>query len=167
MKLKYIALILFHIIIWSVYGLIEHISHIMFSQNHWQGSLVGSLIAMTFTYLLALQHQYTHYLGRVKQWSLLILGFIVVGVIWHNLSRILHFQLIWKELLTSEPLGWVSGSSYSYALLVAWAGLYFGMLYFLEGKQKELEAAQSKSMAKEAQLQSLRYQLNPHVCLTS
>ena len=134
----------------------------MFSENHWEGSLGGTLIAMAMTYLLALQHQHSHPLGKAVQWSLLAVSFTLIGVIWHNLSRILHYQITWQELISSEPLVWVGGSSYGYALLIAWAGLYFSMLYFLEGKQKELEAAQSRSMAKEAQLQSLRYQLNPH-----
>jgi signal transduction histidine kinase len=50
----------------------------------------------------------------------------------------------------------------SYFLLIGWSGLYFGIKYYqllLEEREKSLKSA---SMAHEAQLRMLRYQLNPH-----
>ncbi len=47
-------------------------------------------------------------------------------------------------------------------ILLAWSGLYFGYHYY-EELQREREATlKAAAMAKEAELQMLRYQLNPH-----
>jgi len=58
-----------------------------------------------------------------------------------------------------EFFGWYT---YSFFILLSWAALYFGIKYYqmlLEERQRTLKA---RSMAHEAQLKMLRYQLNPH-----
>ena len=53
--------------------------------------------------------------------------------------------------------------------LIAWSAAYFGVLFWQEAEQREREAAhardaaaQSGRLAREAQLEALAYQLNPH-----
>jgi signal transduction histidine kinase len=54
------------------------------------------------------------------------------------------------------------GAMQSTYLLLCWSGLYFGIKYY-ESLQKQREAAlHAQSLAQEAQLKMLRYQLNPH-----
>jgi two-component system, LytTR family, sensor kinase len=54
------------------------------------------------------------------------------------------------------------GAMQSTYLLLCWSGLYFGIKYY-ESLQKQREAAlKAQSLAQEAQLKMLRYQLNPH-----
>ncbi|MEM9170713.1 MAG: histidine kinase [Pseudomonadota bacterium] len=47
-------------------------------------------------------------------------------------------------------------------LLLSWAGLYFGINYYLTLRTETERALQSARLADQAQLKMLRYQLNPH-----
>ncbi|MEO0879003.1 MAG: histidine kinase [Pseudomonadota bacterium] len=47
-------------------------------------------------------------------------------------------------------------------LLLAWAGFYFGINYYLTLRAETDRALQSARLADQAQLKMLRYQLNPH-----
>lgn len=47
-------------------------------------------------------------------------------------------------------------------LLTSWAGLYFGINYYLTLQNETRRALQSARLADQAQLKMLRYQLNPH-----
>jgi hypothetical protein len=48
------------------------------------------------------------------------------------------------------------------AVYVAWSALYFGIRQQLEGHAQELELARAEAAAREAELQLLRAQVNPH-----
>ncbi|MBS0394148.1 MAG: histidine kinase [Proteobacteria bacterium] len=67
-----------------------------------------------------------------------------------------HHEMLanWAPLLTGAVI-----QSY---LLLSWSALYFG-IYYYESVQREREAAlRARSLAQEAQVKMLRYQLNPH-----
>ena len=51
---------------------------------------------------------------------------------------------------------------YNLFLLLAWAGFYFGINYYLTLRSETERALQSARLADQAQLKMLRYQLNPH-----
>jgi two-component system LytT family sensor kinase len=87
------------------------------------------------------------------------------------------FALIWRVIInsaylqyTSDSMDWVmkspleffSNAMASTYLLLCWTGLYFGFKYY-DSLQKQREATlRAASLAQEAQLKMLRYQLNPH-----
>lgn len=47
-------------------------------------------------------------------------------------------------------------------VLLAWSAMYFGINYYLQFQQEREKALKAISMAHQAQLKMLRYQLNPH-----
>ncbi|MEX2326534.1 MAG: histidine kinase [Pseudomonadales bacterium] len=51
---------------------------------------------------------------------------------------------------------------YSYFLIIGWSGLYFGIKYYNLLQDEKEKSLRAESMAHEAQLRMLRYQLNPH-----
>lgn len=51
---------------------------------------------------------------------------------------------------------------YSYFLIVGWSGLYFGIKFYRLLQEATQKSIKAESMAHEAQLRMLRYQLNPH-----
>jgi len=51
--------------------------------------------------------------------------------------------------------------------LLAWTSLYFGLKIRREWKRQEQRMAKANSLAQDAQLQMLRYQLNPHFLFNS
>jgi len=159
---KHRELLIAHIVGWGLYGLLEHLSHLVYDENHWQGSLGGAFIGALLTALIAFNYERTTtYSLWLRILSFTLLGFIS-SIIWHNSSRLLHQQKTLLELLDSDLSAVLSGSSYTVLLFAAWAGLYFGISFYLQKQQQVKNSLVLSEQAKEAQLQSLRYQLNPH-----
>lgn len=63
-----------------------------------------------------------------------------------------HLQ--WGAIISAAP----SGSF----VLAAWSAFYFGIKYYLALEEKHRRLVASESVAREAQLRALRYQLGPH-----
>ncbi|MFT4767045.1 MAG: two-component system LytT family sensor kinase [Glaciecola sp.] len=90
------------------------------------------------------------------------------GVVWVLCRSVLFYNLFPEELKKLEPERshslaiYFSSSISGVSVMLVWSALYFGIKYYLlnqEAKQRYLKAI---SMAHEAQLKMLRYQLNPH-----
>lgn len=60
----------------------------------------------------------------------------------------------WDSVFASTP-----GGSF---VMVAWSALYFGIKHYQALEEQRLRLAASESLAREAQLRALRYQLHPH-----
>ena len=113
---------------------------------------------------------------RLPFWTRLTrisLGIVVFATVWTSL-RLWTFMLITPEQnLWSDFGGWLFTSI---LIFIAWAAIYHGINYYqlLESersnllsilaanKEEQLKRAKAESMAHEAQLKMLRYQLNPH-----
>ena len=65
---------------------------------------------------------------------------------------------------TSKPVGveYLGAILLNFALLAAWAALYYGINYFLLLEEQIDQRERLESQASTAQLAMLRYQLNPH-----
>lgn len=58
-----------------------------------------------------------------------------------------------------EYIAWYT---YSFFILLSWAALYFGIKYYQMLQEERRRTLKATSMAHQAQLKMLRYQLNPH-----
>ncbi|MXP47862.1 sensor histidine kinase [Altererythrobacter luteolus] len=73
-----------------------------------------------------------------------------------------------EVLIAKAPVGWerwrmiVDIAIGRYFLLLAWSSIYFAMLAVAQTKVAERREADFRRQAKEAELRSLRYQVNPH-----
>lgn len=64
-----------------------------------------------------------------------------------------------------EPVSWTMVAERAFEaaiLLVAWSALYFGIKHYLSAEEHKARLAASEATAREAQLQALLYQLQPH-----
>lgn len=114
----------------------------------------------------------TLFLRRLYQWlwnrppaQILIcvaIASLLVGIIFEA-SRVLAYinfypndwQLkAWWHAFREFTLSWY--------LMLTWSGLYFGIKYYRKVQQQRQQLLEATSMAHEAQLKMLRYQLNPH-----
>ena len=73
------------------------------------------------------------------------------SALWFSIHRP---PFTWVDIFTGTPSGWFA--------LVAWSSFYFGVKYFIELETKHQQLIATEIMAQEAQLQALRYQLQPH-----
>ena len=87
------------------------------------------------------------------------------------------FALVWRVIINSaylqhtsdsmewdmkSPLEFFSNAMHSSYLLLCWTGLYFGFKYYASLQQQREATLRAATLAQEAQLKMLRYQLNPH-----
>lgn len=95
----------------------------------------------------------------------ILIGSYLMAAIWQPVKNGSQFYYYddFKAVEEYGQLAYFSGIiGYSYFLILGWSGLYFGLKFYRllqEAMQKSIKA---ESMAHEAQLRMLRYQLNPH-----
>jgi LytS/YehU family sensor histidine kinase len=85
-----------------------------------------------------------------------ILGFLCTAV-----SALIALHLVEPK----TPVSWTMVASRAFEaaiILVAWSGLYFGIKYYGTVEEQRARLLESETAAREAQLQALRYQLQPH-----
>ncbi|MDF2180361.1 histidine kinase [Aliiglaciecola sp. CAU 1673] len=140
----------------------EHVSHLLYGDNHWQGALFGPLFAMAFTGMMALYYERSSERPVIERVAVLLVLGLITLLFWHNLTRVLHYQIELDTLLQQPWLKWFSGGSYSFLLLLTWAAFYLGAFTYLDKKAQQKELENIKHTARDAQLAQLRYQLNPH-----
>ena len=132
-------------------------------------SLLGILVAWPLRPLF-------HYLWNMRPLVRLIntaLGVLACSGIWTVLRISTFMGLTDEEGLWSDFGGWLFGSIFVFS---CWAAFYYGIKYYqllqdehetllkVAGKNKEeqLKRSKAETVAQEAQLKMLRYQLNPH-----
>ena len=89
----------------------------------------------------------------------------LMAAIWQpikNYSQFYYYKDF--ELITEYGLlGYFGGIiGYSYFLMLGWSGLYFALKFYQLLQWQIERSIRAESMANEAQLRMLRYQLNPH-----
>ena len=98
----------------------------------------------------------------VKQLLLSLLTVALITGLWSSwkfyVAMNLYHEFESGKMLT-EYLYWYS---YSFFIILSWAGLYYGIKYFKVAQQEKEKTLQASAMAHQAQLKMLRYQLNPH-----
>jgi signal transduction histidine kinase len=97
------------------------------------------------------------------------LGMVVNYVATRPLAR-LHPQLL-EHMGIDHPVGYLVqamlGSIFAVLPMMAWTALYLGARLLRENIVERADAARNRALATDAQLQALRYQLNPHFLFNS
>ncbi|BBN81834.1 hypothetical protein PA25_18190 [Pseudoalteromonas sp. A25] len=152
-----------NVLAWLVYASLEHMSHLIYGENHWLGSVLGAFAGWAITMFLVIFHQWidSRATKKVAIFGLMLATFIA-SITWHNVSRVLHYRDSVSDVINNGIIALLSGASYSVLLFCAWLGLYFVLSLYLQKQLQQQAVLKLKAQAKEAQLQSLRYQLNPH-----
>ena len=132
-------------------------------------SLLGILVAWPLRPLF-------HYLWNMRPLARLLnsaLGVLVCSGVWTVLRISTFMALTDEEGLWSDFGGWLFGSIFIFS---CWAAFYYGIKYYQllqkehetllkvagENKEEQLKRSKAETVAHEAQLKMLRYQLNPH-----
>lgn len=119
---------------------------------------------------------FSHYIWNMSFWrrfSLLFLGIFLCSGIWALLRLSTFMSMTGEEGLWPDFGGWLFGSI---LIFVCWAAFYHGIKYYqllqsehanlltisAANKEEQLKRARAETVAHEAQLKMLRYQLNPH-----
>ena len=97
-----------------------------------------------------------------KMVSIAFVASILFGIIW-TASETLYFWLTIDGYNLSKLLPRKPRVALIYAVTVmAWSAIYFGVEYWKQLQDERENALQAKVLAEKAQLEMLRYQVNPH-----
>ena len=123
-------------------------------------SSVAGYISISLLYFF-FNYQFKKNILSKKIFTILLLpGSYLTAVLW----MILHnnfYKLLHSESLFFNPLFFIKGFSFLF-LVIAFAGIYFLINYWASLKKQKEMTLQATNLANEAQLQMLRYQINPH-----
>jgi signal transduction histidine kinase len=89
------------------------------------------------------------------------------AVAWMVCRASIFYSVFPGELAKMEARGklfmsYFDGSISAFWVMLVWSALYFGIKYYLLAQEEKQRSLRAMSMAQEAQLKMLRYQLNPH-----
>ncbi len=92
-------------------------------------------------------------------------GSYLTAAIWQPIKNFSQFVYYDEFDIVNEfgPAIYFNGMlGYSWFLILGWSGLYFGIKYYNLLQIERARTVRAESLAHEAQLRMLRYQLNPH-----
>ncbi len=167
----------FQLVGWVGYSLVTFFSITLWDNNiTW--SHVGHILLQAVLGILSswpLRSIYRKYF-RLPVWQrllMLITASLVFSAIWTALRMYTFMLISGEEGLWSEFNYWYFGSLF---VFLSWSALYFGIKYYqlltiehkklleesAERREEKLKRVQAEGLARNAQLEMLRYQLNPH-----
>src|SRR3569832_135450 len=91
-----------------------------------------------------------------------LLSCYLLALIWRVNINIAYQHFVEPEWKSKTMFEIFAGSVSATYLYVCWAGIYFGIKYYESLQQQREATLRAASLAQEAQLKMLRYQLNPH-----
>lgn len=161
-------LVLFQIVGWTAYIAIDIWVHIQIGYFHYWQSVLYGLAALVLTTSVA----YLNSKYKSSQLLLRALYFILIlylaAIIWQKLYQIIHFQF---ELTLNDKLVFLLSQSVSEWLRIGymplflfsvWSCFYLCGKWYFNHQTQQNELTKALLDKKQAQLQTLRYQLNPH-----
>ena len=94
--------------------------------------------------------------------GVVIVASYLVGVLWQVVKNVNHWEIYKHGYRPDFWLYYTSNSVYSFFIILSWSGLYFGTKYYQMLQKEKQNVLEANSVAHQAQLKMLRYQLNPH-----
>ena len=153
-----------HVLGWSAYGVSQYVGALLYGKPVAYGqyiavaAMAGSILTIPLRYIcrwLWKQPPATMIAGSIAAaWITALLLRVVMNWFYHTYVESQWHTEHWYE--------YFSGALSSTYLITCWIGLYFGVRYYESLQSQRVATLQAASLAQEAQLKMLRYQLNPH-----
>jgi hypothetical protein len=150
---------------WALYGLATTVSYIPF--RHMREAVDYQVAFLCSTFLASfVLYTCCHFLWRrstpLASALFLSVGFsYILGVLCTVVSALTALHLAGDR----APLSWSMVAARAFEgtiILIAWSALYFGIKHYGTVEEQRARVLASEATAREAQLQALRYQLQPH-----
>jgi two-component system LytT family sensor kinase len=148
---------------WLAYGLTVYFGFLFYKQPAGIGPVITIAATAGFVLSAPMRYIYRRVWGRGERWTIPIV--LATSYVTALALRIV-INIACQHFIDPKPFSSLfdlfEGALISTYLLLCWSGLYFAVKYY-ESKQQQQEAVlKAVTLAQEAQLKMLRYQLNPH-----
>jgi len=155
---------------WLAYAVSQYLGTLLYDvkTEHLQIYLAVIVIAAVSGFLLSLELRYIYRRLWTRSPQVIIGGALLCCYL---------FALIWRVIInsamltyTADSMEWVMSSGLEFFanamastyLLLCWTAIYFGIKYYGSLQDQREATLRAATLAQEAQLKMLRYQLNPH-----
>src|SRR5690348_15105582 len=149
---------------WLAYGLTVYFGFLFYKQPAGIGPVIAIAAAAGFVLSMPMRYVYRTVWGRGERWVIpvVLATSYITALALRIVINIACQHFIDPKHPFDSPFDLFEGALISTYLLLCWSALYFGIKYY-ESKQQQQEAVlKAVTLAQEAQLKMLRYQLNPH-----
>ncbi|TKB44840.1 sensor histidine kinase [Thalassotalea mangrovi] len=118
----------------------------------------GALISLPLRYI----YQKAWNLSPLKIALVVIVSSYAAALVWQVVNNITFWEIYKYGYRPDFWLLYTQYSVWSFYIMLAWSGLYFGIKYYQMLQQERQKVLKANNIANQAQLKMLRYQLNPH-----
>lgn len=149
---------------WIGYALVNYIGSLMHEMRDIYtiililGAYAGFLITIPLRYLYRKIWQMPPPLMLL----IAVLASYITAVAWAIIDNATYWEIYKFGFRPDRPFFYLKNSLAKFYIVLSWSGLYFGVKYYQMLQEEKQKALLSASMAHQAQLKMLRYQLNPH-----
>jgi len=85
-----------------------------------------------------------------------------IGVLWQVIQNINYWEIYKHGYRPEFILYYTKNSMFAFSIMLGWSVLYFGSKYYQMLQVEKQNVLKANTVAHQAQLKMLRYQLNPH-----
>jgi two-component system, LytTR family, sensor kinase len=154
---------------WILYATLQIALNIGWNGLRWRALLSISIQLIAIFFLLLGLRQYYRTLPFQSMplfpliRSIFVTSFLAM-LLWLCIWAGIEYTVFGEKLLMyiMNPLHIVSQMAYSFPIFLGWSALYFGIKAWRDWLDEQDHTRQAMEAAQQAQLQMLRYQLNPH-----
>lgn len=153
-----------HILGWSGYGISQYLGAMLYGKPVAYVQYIA-IAAVSGCILSAPLRYICRWLWNKPPATMIAGGIASAYVVACALRVIMNWfyhRYVEPEWPVEHWLEYLSGAMSSTYLMACWMGLYFGVRYYESLQTQRVATLQAASLAQEAQLKMLRYQLNPH-----
>lgn len=128
---------------------------------------VVATIGMLLTLVLRAIYRYMWEMELPRRIVAIVAGSYGAGLVWMSIRGTVFFHAFphQRKEMEQESLSLLShfdGAVSAFWVMLVWSALYFGIKNYMAAQEEKERGLKALSMAHEAQLKMLRYQLNPH-----
>ncbi|CAI8160488.1 sensor histidine kinase [Pseudidiomarina mangrovi] len=149
---------------WSGYALVHYIGSLMHEMRDIYALVILLGAYAGFLITVPLRHLYRR-IWDISPWQLIIVvlaASYLSAACWAVIDNATYWEIYKFGFRPDSDWFYFKNSIAKFYIMLSWSGLYFGIKYYQMLQDEKQKALMATSMAHQAQLKMLRYQLNPH-----
>ncbi|MGX5172653.1 sensor histidine kinase [Aliikangiella sp. IMCC44653] len=132
------------------------------SINYYWALFIGAIIGCLLSLLLRPLYRKVWDKNITVKILTVIFASYFTALLWSIADNLSYWELYKQGYRPSHWFGYISGVFSRFYIILSWSCLYFGIKFYQGMQEASQRALKATSLAHQAQLKMLRYQLNPH-----